>query len=251
MTAKSSPKNKRKSYLVILAIIIVTTILLLAYIFSQGYSMNLKRTMRVLSWIRDPQVHRDWLVEAGQRCLDAPFIMPTSGFIGFLWGDSFRIGHKHQGIDIFGDDGLGTSPVIAAYSGYLTRLPDWKATLIIRIPEDPLKPERQIWTYYTHMADPEGNSFISEHFPPGTNELYVEAGTLLGYQGNYSGDPSNPVGVHLHFSIVKDDGKGSFRNELKFQNTLDPSPYFKLPLNAKSNQNQVPLCKEQLDSKGE
>ena len=61
------------------------------------------------------------------------------------------------------------------------------------------------------MADPAGNSFISPEFPSGTYEKYVEAGTRLGYQGDYSGDPYNPVGLHLHFSIVLDDGHGNFR----------------------------------------
>ena len=69
----------------------------------------------------------------------------------------------------------------------------------------------------------------------------MEAGALLGYQGDYSGDPSNPVGVHLHFSIVLDD-KGRFRNELEIRNTLDPSPYLGLPLNAKENPAVIPVC---------
>jgi hypothetical protein len=86
--------------------------------------------------------------------------------------------------------------------------------------------------YYTHMADKKGTSFITGEFPPGTSEMEVKAGTLLGYQGNFSGTPDNPVGVHLHFSIVKDDGQGNFENELKIQNTLDPSPYLGLPLDA-------------------
>ena len=68
-------------------------------------------------------------------------------------------------------------------------------------------------------------SFIAAEFPPGTTEKFGNAGELLGYQGNYSGDPQNPVGVHLHFSITKDDGQGKYLNELKIQNTLDPSPY--------------------------
>ena len=92
------------------------------------------------------------------------------------------------------------------------------------------------------MADPRGNSFISSQFPPGTREVFVEAGTLLGYQGNYSGNPGNPTGVHLHFSIVQDDGNGKYRNELEIGNTLDPSHYFNLPLNAKSNAGEVPVC---------
>lgn len=204
--------------------------------------MNITRTRNVLSWLRNPTAHSDWKIQAGQRCGEAPFLMPTSGFIGFLWDDSFRIGHRHQGIDIFGGSGLNTTPVLAAYDGYLTRQPDWKSTVIIRIPDDPLHPGRQIWTYYTHMADPQGASFISDRFPPGTYEEYVEAGTLLGYQGNYSGDPGNPVGVHLHFSIVKDDGGGKYLNELQIENTLDPSLYLGMPLNAKQNQGEIPQC---------
>ena len=149
----------------------------------------------------------------------------------------------HQGIDIFAGTDIGITKVIAAYPGYLTRLPDWKSAVIIRIPSDPLIPDRQIWLYYAHMADQDGNSFISADFPQGTAEKYVEAGTLLGYQGDYSGDPNNPVGVHLHFSIVKDDGAGHFKNEIDINNTYDPSPYLGLPLNGYENKDSVPVCK--------
>jgi murein DD-endopeptidase MepM/ murein hydrolase activator NlpD len=202
------------------------------------------RTTRVMAWIRDASAHPDWSVQAKTRCSDAPFSMPTDGYIGFLWDDSFRPGHRHQGIDIFGGEQPGTTPVFAAYSGYLTRPADWKSSLIIRIPSDPLQPSRQIWTYYTHMADRNGNSYIDPTFPPGTLDVYVEEGTLLGYQGNYSGDTNNPVGVHLHFSIVKDDGKGQYLNELQIENTLDPSPYLGLSLNARTNPGEIPRCKE-------
>jgi len=118
--------------------------------------------------------------------------------------------------------------------------------VIIRIPSDPLQPDRQIWTYYTHMADLSGNSLIALDFPPGTSEVFVTAGSLLGYQGNYSGTPGNPTGVHLHFSIVKDDGNGTFLNELEIKNTLDPSPYFGLLLNAQQSEDQIPLCDQPL-----
>ena len=138
---------------------------------------------------------------------------------------------------------MDQTPVYTAYPGFLTRLSDWKSSLIIRIPSDPLDPQRQIWTYYTHMADPQGNSFILPDFPPGTSDLPVAVGTLLGYQGNYSGNPADPVGVHLHFSIVKDNGQGRFLNELDSNNTLDPSPYLGLSLNADTVKgNQPILC---------
>ncbi len=200
------------------------------------------RSVRVVEWIRNPSAHPEWAVQAGIRCGEAPFLFPTEGFIGYLWDDTFHAGHRHQGIDIFGGAGVDMTPVVAAYPGFLTRLPDWKSSVIVRVPEDPLHPGRQIWIYYTHMADPAGNSFIAPDFPPGTYNKPVEAGRRLGSQGDYSGDPNNPVGVHLHFSIVLDDGQGSFRNELKIENTLDPSLYLGFPLNARTNTGDIIIC---------
>lgn len=209
------------------------------------YLMNPRagtRLARTYAFFGNPGSVLDLEMAAGTQCGSAPFIFPTDGFIGFIWDDSFRIGHRHQGIDIFANTDIGITPVISAYAGYLSRLSDWKSSVIIRVPEDPFEPGGQIWVYYTHMAGPTGNSFISEQFPAGTSEVYVEAGTFLGYQGNYSGDPANPVGVHLHVSIVKDDGFGNFLNELDINNTYDPSPYFGLPLNANKNSDIVPVC---------
>ena len=211
-----------------------------AYIWRQA--TRPARFMRVVQWLRNSEAYPQWAVSAKQRCEQAPFSMPTDGFIGLLWGDSFRLGHRHQGLDIFGGQPSGVTPVYAAYDGYLTREADWKSSLIIRIPSNPLQPEQQIWTYYTHLADQDGHSHIHEDFPPGTHEKFVKAGTLLGYQGNYSGSPNNPVGVHLHFSIVKDDGNGRYTNELEIENTLDPSPYFNLPLNGHENKDIIPIC---------
>ncbi len=75
--------------------------------------------------------------------------------------------------------------------------------------------------------------------------MFVEAGTLLGYQGNYSANPASPTGVHLHFSIVLDDGKGRFKNELEFRNTLDPSPYLGMELNGDKIGNQIATCTQE------
>ncbi|MBF8256400.1 MAG: hypothetical protein HW375_1307 [Anaerolineales bacterium] len=134
--------------------------------------------------------------------------------------------------------------MVAAYDGYLTRLPDWRSAVILRLPDDPLQPGRQIWTYYTHMADANGRSFIDDSFPPGTSEQFVRAGTLLGTQGNYSADPDNPTGMHLHFSIVRDDGTGRFRNELVFANTLDPTPYLGIEVNAERLGGELAVCRQ-------
>ncbi len=199
------------------------------------------RHQQVWEWLRHPEAHPDWAVQAGERCGEAPFWMPTDGFIGYLWDDSFHPGHRHTGVDIFGGAPPGQVPVYAAADGYLTRLENWKSSLILRLPEDPLHPGNALWLYYTHMADAQGNSFIRAEFPPGTSGLFVPAGTLLGYQGNYSGNPHKPVGVHLHFSLVQ-ERNGTFLNELEIENTLDPSPYLGLPLNAHTNQGQIPVC---------
>ena len=80
----------------------------------------------------------------------------------------------------------------------------------------------------TVMADPGGSSFIVPDIPPGAYELFVAAGTLLGYQGNYSGEAANPVGIHLHFSVVQSNADGSYKNELDIANTYDPIPYLGL-----------------------
>ena len=161
----------------------------------------------------------------------APFVMPTTGWIGIVYGDSILGTQNHSGLDIFGLEGNGVTPVYATYDGYLTRLPEWTSAVIIRHPQDPLVPSRQIWSYYTHMADEGGNSYIIDQIPPGTYELPVKQGTLLGYQGDFNGQSWRSIDTHLHFSIVLDDGTGKFMNETDMTNTLDPSPYLGMRLN--------------------
>jgi hypothetical protein len=201
-----------------------------------------RRTSMVWAYINNPEAHPDWVTRANSRCEGAAFAFPTDGYVGYLYGDSFKPLQRHTGIDIFGNKPIGKTKVYAAADGFLTRLADWKSAVIIRIPVDPLSPGREIWLYYAHMADPQGNSFIDARFPPGTMEKAVVTGQPLGFQGNYSGDAANPTGLHLHFSIVLGDGKGGFRNETDFANTIDPSPYFGMELNAASGVYGPPVC---------
>lgn len=230
--------------LTLIPIVVVVVGTAAAYLYTNLHPSGL-RAARVFGWLRAPDTSDTRAMRIGARCGDAPFIFPTTGIPGFLWGDSFRLGHRHQGIDIFGGTGVDVTPIVAAYPGFLTRLPEWKSTVIVRVPRDPVEPTRQIWVYYTHMADAQGNSFISEEFPAGTFEKAVDAGTFLGRQGDYSGDPNNPVGVHLHISIVRDD-LGTFMNELEIENTYDPSPYFGLALNGQMSTDDVPVCQSQI-----
>jgi hypothetical protein len=228
------PRNLR--YLILLVVFAVAAV----YLF-RSFRPSSLRAAQVFAWMRDPASKPGLAIVAGTRCGNAPFMFPTTGVPGFLWDDSFRVGHRHQGVDIFAGTDVNVTDVIAVSYGFLTRLPEWKSSVIIRVPSDPLEAGRQIWVYYTHMADPAGNSFISVDFPPGTYEKPVEAGAFLGRQGDYSGDPNNPVGVHLHISIVKDNA-GNFLNELDISNTYDPSAYFGLALNGRKNPDKIPAC---------
>jgi hypothetical protein len=197
------------------------------------YSQSQSNSTRYIRRWFDDAAQRPALTTPRERCGDAPFVLPSEGLVGLLWADPaapYNVLRRHSGIDIFGDGAPGTVPVVAAYEGYLTRLQDWKSTVIIRH-DDPLHPGDTIWTYYTHMASRDGDkSYIDAAFPPGTTEQWVAQGALLGYQGDYSGS-AIPVGLHVHFSIVQSDSGGSFKNESRVANTLDPSPYFGLPLN--------------------
>lgn len=231
---------KTTTWILLLALFLA--VMIGGYFLYNEYFSSSARSQKVFRFIRNPGKYPEWITPSLSRCDDATFFMPTTGMIGFIWGDSFQPGHHHQGIDIFSGTEVGQTPVYAAYDGYLTRNPDWKASVIQRVPSDPLRPGEQIWLYYTHMADPEGHSLIDPAFPPGVSEVFITTGTLLGMQGNYSGNPGNPTGVHLHFSIVKDDGAGNYLNELEIRNTLDPSPYFHLPLNAEENPDGIPIC---------
>jgi murein DD-endopeptidase MepM/ murein hydrolase activator NlpD len=236
--------KRKKNLTWLVVVVILGAVVGIGYYIFQMMRPTFGRSTHVVEWIRNPDAHPEWNSEAGAPCSpDAPFIMPTDGLIGYLWDDSFKAGSRHQGLDIFGGTEPGRTPVVAAYAGYLTREPTWKSAVIVRIPSDPLQPGTQIWLYYTHMADPYGNSFISSEFPQGITEKFIEAGTLLGFQGNYTGDAVNPSGVHLHFSIVRDDGNGNFLNELEIKNTLDPSPYLGLPLNARLSDGEVVVCR--------
>ncbi len=220
-------------------ILILLLLLLGAFVVNRGINyfrlLGNPGSRPLLQWAQgDPTARAELITEQRDACPDAPFILPADGFIGLLYADPrgpYSSSNPHQGIDIFSEGEPGVTPVYAAYDGYVTRDANWRSAVIMRIPDDPLRSGNQIWLYYAHMADREGNSFVEPAFPPGTSELFVEQGTLLGYTGDYNGNSPRTIWVHLHFSIVKDDGNGRFLNELDFANTLDPSPYLGIAVN--------------------
>ncbi|MEZ4870593.1 MAG: M23 family metallopeptidase [Caldilineaceae bacterium] len=211
--------------LLVIALVVVT----LAFILLRPWR-NTAQLVRLRAWIDDPAGHAAWSIQGGQRCANALMLLPTTGYIGFGWNDSFRPGHHHSGLDIFSPDGqTNVTPVFAAYDGYLTREADWKSTVIIRHPDFPaveavgIRAGEQIWSYYTHMAARDGaTSFVAPEFPPGVHEIFVRAGTLLGHQGNWGGSPLQLTGLHLHFSLVKSTDNGGYRDERELANTYNP-----------------------------
>lgn len=198
------------------------------YVYSNS---RLGRIRLIGTWFADPSANPDWLIEGGDRCPGAPMLWPSSGFVGVGWGDGTPPLYTHTGYDIFSPDGGDNiTPIYAAYDGFLTRESTWRSSVIIRHPEfeglEAIRGDEQIWTYYTHMASADGNiEYVSEEFPRGTQEKFVEAGTLLGYQGTWSGRPNDPVGLHLHFSVVSTLEGGGYANETIIDNTFDPGPF--------------------------
>lgn len=220
--------------LVLLSLLLLLTLTLL--LFHYWRPAATPQLLRLRAWFNDPAAHAHWAVNAGERCGDAVMLIPTNGYVGFGWDDSFRPGHRHSGLDIFSPDGaVNITPVLAAYDGYLTREAEWKSTIILRHPAFPAVPAagldegEQIWTYYTHMASRDGSqSFVAATFPPGTHDVFVKAGTLLGYQGNWAGSQWQFTGLHLHFSVVKSTADGSYADERDITNTYDPIPFLGL-----------------------
>ncbi|MGB1287630.1 MAG: M23 family metallopeptidase [Aggregatilineales bacterium] len=190
------------------------------------------------------ELDRDALINDAVQCPDAPFMLPSSGLIGLLWSDPappYTLNRRHTGLDIFGAGVPGAVPIYAAYDGWLTRKAGWRSAVAIRH-DDPLQPGRTIWTYYTHMANLDGSmDFIHPEFVPGTFNLPVKKGELIGYQGVYAGN-APPIAMHLHFSIALAATNGEILNESILSNTLDPSPYLGLPVNINDDPERPLKC---------
>jgi peptidoglycan LD-endopeptidase LytH len=207
---------------------------LISSILYGGSSEDTASNELIYQFLINPDIRAAASNHGGEKCPDAPFILPSSGFVGLLWRDPappYTVQRRHTGIDIFGDGAPGTIPIVAVYDGWLTRRDDWKSTVIIRH-DDPLQPGQSIWSYYTHMASLNGSiSFVAPEFPAGTVEKFVKQGTLLGYQGDYAGVGASAIAMHVHVSLVRSNAAGQFLNEAILDNTVDPSLYFRLPLN--------------------
>jgi hypothetical protein len=156
-------------------------------------------------------------------CPSAPWRFPSSGAFGVQW--------RENGLNIFSWGSKNTVPVYAVADGFLTRYSGWEGVLVIRH-DDPLNPGDQVWTVYADMLSASGNeSYIPDDFPPGSIEMPVNAGQLLGYQGEWSGRIYWPMPAHLRFAVVNEIPSSIMMNDDLFKNAVDPTPYLGISLN--------------------
>jgi len=156
-------------------------------------------------------------------CPSAPWQLPTSGAFGVQWSEN--------GLNIFGWGSKNTEPVFAVADGVLIRPSDWEGALVIRH-DDPLSPGDKVWTVYADMLSASGSEpYILDDFPPGSIEMPVNAGQLLGYQGEWSGRIYWPMPAHLLFAVVNEIPSSIMMKEDVFKNAVDPTLYLGISLN--------------------
>lgn len=73
----------------ILLFILLVGIIVIGYQAYQWIARPGRRAQQVFSWLRNPGSHPEWMINRGEKCGEAPFLMPTDGLVGFIWGDFF------------------------------------------------------------------------------------------------------------------------------------------------------------------
>jgi hypothetical protein len=129
---------------------------------------------------------------------------------------------------LFGTGNEGELPVVAVADGRLIRRRDWPRAVALEH-DDPLHPGETVWTYYADLGASNGRtSFVAPQYPLGSEGAFVPAGTVLGYQGTWSGREYWPAWVHVRFAVVRGPAPGVFPEALTPEVLLDPAPYLGL-----------------------
>lgn len=173
---------------------------------------------------RDPAVASPADSEA---CPAAPWRLPTRSELG-IW-------RQGGGLAFMGEGYERSVPVYAVADGLLTREAAWRDAVAIR-QADPLRPGEAVWAVYSGMASAWGGwPFIEPRFPPGSRDVPVKRGELLGYQGQYSARWGTPYWVHLEFAVLPAQADGGLPAEIRkapapsvaagSAQALDPAPY--------------------------
>src|SRR5689334_17535711 len=105
---------------IILLVLLVVMVAVGVYLYYFMRRRSSPRTDKTYAWFQNQSSLAEYRMKDGTRCGTSPFTLPTDGLIGFIWDDSFRPGHRHSGIDIFGGTDVGITRIHAAYPGYLT-----------------------------------------------------------------------------------------------------------------------------------
>lgn len=173
---------------------------------------------------RNPVIHPPATLT---RCPDAPWRLPTRADMGVWW--------LTQGLIFMGAGFEGNVPVYAVADGLLMRPTEWHDAVAI-LHEDPVRPGEKVWSFYGGMASGwDGRSLIATSFPPGTENMPVQQGQLLGYQGTWH-RPGMVIWPHSFFGVAQPlRADGSFPLHVLTDKRpsdpdepltfLDPSPY--------------------------
>jgi hypothetical protein len=161
------------------------------------------------------------------KCPGAHWRLPTQGDIGVKWKDGY--------LDFLGWGNEGEVPVYAVADGLLSRRTDWIDTLVIKH-EDPKNSGEGLWSYYSHMVTSNGKtSYIHPDFPPGSVDIPVHSGQLIGYQSRWGGRPLQATWLHLHFALLKNSELPVSFEEINPERLINPAVYFGINLNTNGN----------------
>ncbi|HOU13242.1 MAG TPA: glycosyltransferase family 39 protein [Anaerolineae bacterium] len=139
-------------------------------------------------------------------CPGAPWPFPTVAGLGLYW--------YNKTLSLMGVGYENTVPVYAVADGRLMRRADWPDAVAI-LHDDSLQPGQHVWAFYGGMASEDGQaSYVSAAFPPGSVDVPVKAGDLLGYQGSYRSS-----WVHLHFAVLPPLADRTFPAALVWRDT--------------------------------
>jgi len=134
-------------------------------------------------------------------CPGALWQLPTRGDMGLFWFNGQLL--------MMGDGYTGEIPVYAIADGLLYQFPGWETSIAIQH-DDPINPGQKIWSFYGDLAPAfnKTNPYIEDTFIEAVG-IPVEAGDLLGYQGQWLG-PNQQTWVHLRFTLLPANEDGSF-----------------------------------------
>ena len=167
-----------------------------------------------------------------RRCPGAPAFIPTEGTLNVPWrcfnddkyckpykerpADQCKDDNKykcypHSGIDIFGGQAAGVTPVYATRDGSVVGIIGKSA---VRIKFDNKVGDVQ-YAYYTHMAHAVNKTTVKKFIDVKMGEKVIGGVTQIGRQGDYGTD----AGVHLHISYSETYTDYWFKHP-----TSDPTP---------------------------